>query len=470
MELDKRMQNVTVIGAAGKMGSGISLLIASEMARLKLLPENKAVSYRLYMVDVNEDAFDGLWRYIKTQAVKRAEKSIVMLRKLYEDREDLIENEEIINAFADEIMSVIRMGTDINAAKDSRLVFEAIVENRKIKAEVFGKLKKICPADTFFMTNTSSIPIHILDEDSSLGGRIIGYHFYNPPVVQKLIELISSEGTIEELKQVSFDLAKRLGKKIIPANDIAGFIGNGHFIRDGLHAISEAGRCSEKSDMVEGIYIMNRVSQEFMVRPMGIFQLIDYVGVDVFQCIMKVMNEFIIGAKRKLYSTTPVKAWESIKGEDIHSSLIEQMADKKILGGQRADGSQKDGFLQYKKDRPAGVYDIKTGSYRAIDPEGWTGEIDKKIGPLPAGYFPWKALASDPKKEDKLSQYFKNLLDTDSLGAKLAKAYLLRSKEIGLKLVEDKVANSTEDVNGVLTSGFFHLYGPVNNYIASVYK
>ena len=92
MNLDERLQDVTVIGAAGKMGSGIGVLIAQEMAKLKLKPENKDKVYRLNLIDVSEQALDGLRAYMKAQLLKVAEKSTVLLRSLYEDRKDLVEN------------------------------------------------------------------------------------------------------------------------------------------------------------------------------------------------------------------------------------------------------------------------------------------------------------------------------------------------------------------------------------------
>jgi len=61
------------------------------------------------------------------------------------------------------------------------MVFEAIIENEDIKLGIYRKLKELCPPHTFFFTNTSSIPIRVLDGEADLGGRIIGFHFYNPP-------------------------------------------------------------------------------------------------------------------------------------------------------------------------------------------------------------------------------------------------------------------------------------------------
>ncbi len=74
-------------------------------------------------------------------------------------------------------------------------------------------------------------------------------------------------------------------------------------------------------------------------------------------------------------------------------------------------------------------------------------------------------MLKEENREEKLKTYFTNLRQMDTLGADLARRYLKRSKEIGLQLVEQGVANKAEDVNGVLMYGFYHLYGPINDYI-----
>ena len=435
MNLDERLQNVTVIGAAGKMGSGIGVLIAQEMAKLRLKPENKDKVYSLNLIDVSEPALDGLRAYMKAQLVKAAEKSTVLLRSLYKDREDLVENSDIINAFVDDSTRVLNFGTDMGLAKKSNLIFEAISENEKIKIKVYKKLNKMCGAHALYLTNTSSIPIGYLDEKAGLDGRLIGYHFYNPPVVQKLVEVITAQSTTDELKAVAQELGKRLRKKLVPANDITGFIGNGHFMRDGLHAISEVDRLKSKFRFTGAVYVMNRVSQDFLVRPMGIFQLIDYVGIDVFQCILRVMRTHL-------------------SDSTLRSRLVDKMVKHGVLGGQYADGSQKDGFLKYEKNRPVGIYDVRKKEYFLIN-EDWKKRIDKKIGALPDGYAPWRALLMDAKKEEKLKAHFDKLKKMDTLGAKLAVDFLKKTKSIGQSLVESGVANSVDDVNAVLMNGFF---------------
>lgn len=446
MNFDERLTTVSVIGAAGKMGSGIALLMAQEMAMQKLKPENADKIYRLYLIDMNDTGLDGLIKYLKAQSLKTAEKTTVMLRDLYADREDLVENAEIINQYVEDVMTIIRVGTDLNLAAESNLVFEAIIENIESKISLFKQLNELCSKDTYFFTNTSSIPIHLLNNSAKLDGRIIGFHFYNPPAVQKLAELIPAKNTRNELKEISFELGKRLRKKIFLSADVAGFIGNGHFLRDALHATHKVKRLSKEFTQHEAIYIIDRVSRDLLLRPMGIFQLMDYVGIDVMYFISKIMDNHI-------------------DGENLSDELIDTMYNKKVLGGQRADGSQKDGFFKYAKNRPIGVYNLQKGEYELFDEKGWTSELDKKMGDYPEEWAPWKKLVGATTTTDKLKIYFKNLVASNSFGAELAKAYLKRSKQIGQQLVDQGVAGSAEDVNGVLLNGFYHLYGPINEYI-----
>jgi hypothetical protein len=155
---------------------------------------------------------------------------------------------------------------------------------------------------------------------------------------------------------------------------------------------------------------------------------------------------------------------EHIPGETLEDDLLNRMAEAGVTGGQYASGAQKDGILKYEKGRPAGVYDLSKGDYILFAEGDWTAKLDEKLGPLPSGHAPWRALLMDPKKGEKLAAYFGSLAESDTLGAGLARAYLVKSQEIGTKLVADGVANSEDDVNGVLTNGFYHLYGPINEY------
>ncbi len=447
MNYDERLQNVSVLGAAGKMGSGILLLTAVEMADLSLKPENKGKTFCLNAIDVSHEGLAGLMKYLKAQIQKMAEKKTVLLRKLYEDRSDLIENEDIINEYVFDVMNIVRPVTAIESAYDSHLVFEAIVENLDVKNKLFSQINKNNTHKPWFFTNTSSIPIHILDEGAKLDGRILGFHFYNPPAVQRLVELITTDKNSAEMVDFAKAYAKSLRKVIVPSNDKAGFIGNGHFMRDALHGISEVELLSSNMPFVEAVYMVNKVSQDFLVRPMGIFQLIDYVGVDVVKFIMQVMNPHL-------------------PDEDLHSDLLDKLLEMGVKGGQKSDGSQKDGFLKYERGKPVAIFNPDTNDY--VDISSFAISCDEKLGALPQSWKPWKAVNfSRDKKEAMLETYFIELNGIDNMGAQLAKKYNKQSNKIGELLVSSNVAKTIDDVNTVMLTGFFHAYGPINNYLKS---
>jgi 3-hydroxyacyl-CoA dehydrogenase len=443
MDYTERLENVTVMGAAGKMGSGILLLTAMEMADLSLKPENKDRQFVLNALDVSHQALSGLMKFLKAQVQKAAEKKTVMLRKIYADRADLIENSEIIDQYIFDVMNVVRPTTALETAYDSTLIFEAIIENPELKVKLLSQVNKNSQKDPWFFTNTSSIPIHELNKKAELDGRIIGFHFYNPPAVQKLVELIRADATKEEVAEFALIYAKNLRKTVVPSNDFAGFIGNGHFMRDALHGIAEVERLAKDMPFVEALYTINKVSQDYLIRPMGIFQLIDYVGGDVCRFIMSIMDP-------------------NLPDEDVHSDLLDRFTDMGIKGGQYSDGSQKDGFLKYEKGRPAAIYDPEKKEYVPI--ADIQARCDERLGSLPQSVKPWKAVIGAANKDSILETYFKELKGMDTLGAQLAVTYGERSLEIAQQLVEDNVAHNEDDVNTVLLTGFFHAYGPINPY------
>ena len=156
------------------MGSGILLLTAVEMADLSLKPQNKGKTFCLNAIDVSPAGLAGLMKYLKAQVRKVAEKKTVMLRTLYADRDDLIENEDIIEEYVFDVMNIVRPVTTIESAYHSHLVFEAIIENLDLKKKLLSQIYENNDNDPWFFTNTSSIPIHNLDEGAGLNGKILG--------------------------------------------------------------------------------------------------------------------------------------------------------------------------------------------------------------------------------------------------------------------------------------------------------
>ena len=445
MDYISRIQHAAVLGAAGKMGSGITLLLAQEMADRSLEPANEGKDFVLTAVDISEEALDGLMKYVHKQSARKAAKQAEVFRSKSVRWADL-DDEGVGRAYADKVLTCIHPATRVADAAGSGLVFEAVSENPDLKVKLFKEIETAAGnEDTWYFTNTSSVPIHLLDERASLNGRILGFHFYNPPAVQRLVELILTSATHPELREVALELARNMGKIIVPANDHAGFIGNGHFMRDALYGIAEATRLSATMPLFEAVYMVNTVSAKYLVRPMGIFQLIDYVGIDVVRYILGVMDPYY-------------------PGEKLHSELLDELFSKGVKGGQHHDGSQKDGFLKYEEGKPVAVYNTSTGEY--VNIADFQDACDTRLGGIPPSAPSWKEIVKDPEKDAKLQAYFSDLDAADTTGAKLATAYLRRSRDIGKQLVSEGIALSDKDVNTVLLTGFFHAYGPIHTYLS----
>lgn len=445
MNYDERLSNISILGAAGKMGSGILLLTAIEMADLSFKKENRKLNFILNAVDVSDSALNGLIKYVRLQVRKIAEKKIGLLRDMYSDNPNLVSNHDIIEDYIHQVLAVIRPTTLIESAYKSNVIFEAVNENPDLKIKLIKQIDENSNTNPWFFTNTSSVPIGYLDEKTDLDGRIIGFHFYNPPAVQKLVELIKGNNTLQELSDFAIEYAKKLRKFVVHSNDVAGFIGNGHFMRDALLGISFVEELKSKYGFPEAIYLVNRVSQDLLVRPMGIFQLIDYVGIDVCKYIMEVMNPYF-------------------DDEDIHSNTLDQLFERGVLGGQNSDGSQKNGFMIYNKGKISSIYDFYNDQY--VNYEEIEIKMKEIIGELPNQFITWKEAIKIRDRNSVLQSFFNNLKSSETIGASLAKRYMKGTREIGIKLVEQNVAKNEQDVNDVMLTGFFHCYGPINDFLS----
>lgn len=415
--------HVVVLGAAGKMGSGIALLLLLEMAQ-----KNEG---QLTLLDVNPQGFSQLKNYLREHLQKFAERNINRLRKMYHARKELVDNGEMIEAFVEEGLDKVRFVTSLEECRGAQLVFEAILEDVDVKSEVYTKLSRIAHPQAIYFSNTSSIPIHVLQAKSHVDGRLIGFHFYNPPAVQKLLEIIIPAGTDETIKKAADEIANRLEKTIVHSADIAGFIGNGHFIREVSEACQMVEKMKNEMPISKAICHLDTITREYLIRPMGIFQLADYVGLDVVQHIARIMSQYQ-------------------SGQNFRIPLIDAMIAAGVKGGQKGDGSQKDGLFAYQKGVAVKVFDPEKLHYVSNPSE----EIK-----LPSGHYPWKVLSKDKDKKDKLHRYFKNLLADHSSTAQQAIHFLENSREIAHGLVKNLVAYHIQDVDTVLQNGFFHLYG-----------
>lgn len=415
-QVDENLTQVSVIGACGKMGRGIALLVLQEMALLACTGD--PTSYQLRLIDTNAAGFFDLKMYLKQQLLRFAEKNINRLRPFFADDPTKVNNRDIIQTFLDRAFMLTNCSTSIQSVSGSKLIFEAAFEDISVKTDLLKCLSK----DAYVFTNTSSIPIGLLAKQTGLGSHLIGYHFYNPPAVQKLLEIIPSSETSKELLDLSVELGKRLGKTIVQSKDIAGFIGNGHFAAEIVYASELVESLVPPYTIEEAVQLVDDITRDYLLRPMGIFQLLDYVGLPIIEQIFLVM--------------------------DLKSDLVESWRNSGLVGGQTMEGEPKNGIFHYTNGKMDAVWSLDLKKYLPL-----------KL-PIPLD-LRWKKIQKDPKLLAEIPRHFEKLKDDETEKGKLAKQYLNRSKEIVNELVAKKIAASQEDVGIVLKNGFFHLYNPV---------
>ena len=434
INLNEKLREVAVIGAGGKMGRGIALLLLREVL-LNDLKLNETTTAKVHFIDNSSTGLAALRIYLDEQLLKFAERNIIQLRQLYKNQTQLVDNSEIIQQFISDSHRRIHTSTDITCLGNCHMVFEAIFEDIKIKNELYSKLKNVCADSCLYFSNTSSIPISVIDQANNLNGRIVGFHFYNPPAIQKLLELIFTGSNSEDFKKISHELAVRLGKTVVISNDIAGFIGNGHFIREGLFSLNQMENLPHLHSTA--ILLLDTITRDYLLRPMGIFQLIDYVGLDVFKMICSSMDAHLV--------------------EEINSPIIDVYLALGIRGGQNHKGEQMDGFFSYDKGRISAVYCDKSRSY--IPCGNLQEEIDDIIKST-ITFQSWKELSRHEDRNTVIKKYFDILQYSEDKAAHMAMTFINESKRICIDLVKGEVAENIEDVNTVLKLGFYHLYAP----------
>jgi len=198
-----------------------------------------------------------------------------------------VEKQKLTAAERDATMARINATTDVSDLKDCDLVIEAIVENVAAKAELFAGLDALVGPETIFCTNTSSLCVIELAAKTSRPNRFAGLHFFNPVPLMKLVEVVRTIATSQEVIAVLFAFARKLGKEPILAQDTPGFIVNRLLVPYLLYAIRmyEEGLAS-KEDIDKGMKLGCGY-------PMGPLELLDFVGLDTTYYIAQIMfDEF----------------------------------------------------------------------------------------------------------------------------------------------------------------------------------
>jgi 3-hydroxybutyryl-CoA dehydrogenase len=182
------------------------------------------------------------------------------------------------------VLSRLRKVESLTELKGVDLVVEAVVEDEKIKTELFKELNSVVPEEVIFASNTSSISITRMGKNSGRADRFVGMHFMNPPQLLQLVEVVVGLSTSEETVNFIEELARYLGKTPVRAEDYPGFIVNRillPMINEAIYALQDGVGSPEHIDtaMVLGTN-----------QPMGPLRLADLIGLDTVLAIMEVMH------------------------------------------------------------------------------------------------------------------------------------------------------------------------------------
>jgi enoyl-CoA hydratase/3-hydroxyacyl-CoA dehydrogenase len=285
------VKNITVLGS-GIMGHGIAQV--SAMA-----------GYNIVLRDIEQSFLDKA------------------MEKIRWSLEKLVSKEKITKQESDAILSRIKTVVDLGQAVQSAdLVIEAVPEIMELKKKVYAELDKVADSRIIFASNTSTLPITEIANTTSRPEKFVGIHFFNPPQLMKLVEVIPGQKTNKDVVDLTVNFVKSVKKEpVICKKDVPGFIVNRLFIP----MVHEACWLKERSG-----YTMEQIDSAVkftMGFPMGIFELADFTGMDV---IHKATIELELRDKKVIFP---------------HPD-IEKLYNEKKLGQKSGEG-----FYKYSDDK-----------------------------------------------------------------------------------------------------------------------
>ena len=187
----------------------------------------------------------------------------------------------------DAALSRLRFTTRIEDLGDSDLVIEAVTEDLELKNRQWKELDAVCPAETLFASNTSSLSIMAMAAVTGRPDRFLGLHFFNPVPMMPLVEVVRSIATSPATLDAGTDFVRRLGKEPVAARDSAGFIVN----RLLIPYLLDAARAVEQG--VASIQDVDNGMKLGCGHPMGPLTLLDFVGLDTAVAVGQILfDEF----------------------------------------------------------------------------------------------------------------------------------------------------------------------------------
>ncbi len=364
------VKNITVLGS-GVMGHGIAQVSAT-------------AGYNIVLRDIKQEFLDKAMEKIKWSLDK------------------LVSKEKISREEGDAIFARITPIVDLaDAVKNAELVIEVVPEIMELKKSVYAELDKVAGPEVVFASNTSTLPITEIANTTSRPEKFIGIHFFNPPQLMKLVEIIPGEKTSQEITDLTQEYVKSVNKvAVLCRKDVPGFIINRLFIP----MVHEA--CFVKDRTGATLEEIDSAVKFKLGFPMGIFELADFTGMDV---IHKATVEMHLRDK-KVINPHP---------------LVEKMFDDKKLGQKSGEG-----YYKYSDDKYERVA-LSEELAEKCDPIQIVANIINNAAWLITNG------ASDIEEIEKAAQ----------LGLGLKKPLFETAKEIGIKKIVDEL-NKLADEHG----------------------
>ncbi|MBW1997102.1 MAG: methyltransferase domain-containing protein [Deltaproteobacteria bacterium] len=247
------IKKLGVLGC-GQMGTGIMQVFAQS-------------GYEVIGVDSSKDMLERAVASIDKRMAGRIEKG-----KMSQEEKDLV-------------MGRIMTSTKLEDLKDCDLVEEAVPEDLELKKKVFSELDRVCKPESIFGTNTSGLSVTDMAAATRRGDRLLGMHFHNPAPVMKLLELVRTIMTSEETIDTVREFGKTLGKTVVVAPDVGGFIVTRLFTPFLLGAVRM---------LEEGIATRDEIDTSMKLavnHPMGPLEVIDFIGLDTELSIAETLYE-----------------------------------------------------------------------------------------------------------------------------------------------------------------------------------